>query len=128
MPVGYKNPSEYNMDYENVTIFTEDCFNLHGWLIKTKSDSKSNRTILVFHGNAGNIGARLPFLDILVKQCNCNVLIVDYRGYGNSEGTPTEKGLELDANASLQFLKERKDIDHTKVYLFGRSLGGAVAV
>lgn len=60
--------------------------------------------MLFFHGNAGNIGARNPNLEILVKHCLTNVLIIDYRGYGNSEGTPSEDGLRIDAEASLEWL------------------------
>ena len=55
-------------------------------------------------------------------------MIIDYRGYGNSEGTPSEGGLKLDAQATLDFISKREDIDQTKLYVFGRSLGGAVAV
>ena len=60
--------------------------------------------MIFFHGNAGNIGARNPNLEILVKRCMTNVLIVDYRGYGNSEGTPSEDGLRIDAEASLEYI------------------------
>jgi abhydrolase domain-containing protein 13 len=56
------------------------------------------------------------------------VLIIDYRGYGNSQGTPSETGLKYDAKATLEFLMNRKDINQEKIYVFGRSLGGAVAV
>ena len=58
---------------------------------------------------------------------NCNVLIVDYRGYGNSEGIPSEEGLRLDGEATLEHAMARTDIDKERIYLFGRSLGGAVA-
>ena len=57
------------------------------------------------------MGARLPNVELLVKKLNCNVLIVDYRGYGNSEGKPSEDGLRLDAEATLEYALNRDDID-----------------
>ena len=127
MPQGFRNPGEYALKYEDVWITTRDKIKIHGWLVKTTSNSSLSRTIIFFHGNAGNIGARLPNIDLLVKRLQSNVLIIDSRGYGNSEGTPNEAGLELDAEATLEFIKERSDIDQDKLYVFGRSLGGAVA-
>jgi len=59
--------------------------------------------MIFFHGNAGNIGSRLPNIEIIVKKCNTNVLILAYRGYGDSEGTPSEEGLKLDADATLEY-------------------------
>jgi pimeloyl-ACP methyl ester carboxylesterase len=58
----------------------------------------------------------------------CNILMVDYRGYGNSAGSPSEKGLMLDAQACLDYLLRRDDIDHRKIFVFGQSLGGGVAI
>jgi len=86
------------------------------------------RTIVAFHGNAGNIGARIPIIDIFVKRLNSNFFIVDYRGYGNSEGTPSEEGLKLDAEATFDYLMNREDVNKERIYLMGSSLGGAVAV
>ena len=83
--------------------------------------------LIFFHGNAGNIGSRLPNIDLLVKRLNCNVLILAYRGYGHSEGKPSEKGLQLDAEATLEYALNREDIDNDRIFVFGRSLGGAVA-
>ncbi|OON17240.1 hypothetical protein X801_06920 [Opisthorchis viverrini] len=85
-------------------------------------------TVLILHGNAGNIGHRLPFCRLLADHVQCNILIVDYRGYGRSSGKPTEPGLYADAKASLEFLLDRTDIAKDKLFLFGRSIGGAVAI
>ena len=82
--------------------------------------------MIFFHGNAGNIGTRLPNIEVMVKVMKCNVLIVAYRGYSNSEGTPSEEGLKLDAEAALEWAQSRKDIN--QIFIFGRSLGGAVAI
>ena len=58
----------------------------------------------------------------------CNILMVEYRGYGTSEGDPSEDGLKLDAQAALDYLQDRDDVDGRQIFAFGRSLGGAVAI
>lgn len=83
--------------------------------------------MIYFHGNAGNVGARIPHIDILVKKLNTNVLILAYRGYGHSEGTPSEDGLRLDAEATLDYALNDDEIDSSRVFVYGQSLGGAVA-
>ena len=128
MPEGWRNPSEHGMAYEDVWLMTPDKKQISGWLIKVAGDFENAKTILFFHGNAGNIGARLPNLKVLVKKMNCNVFIIDYRGYGSSEGKPTEAGLKIDAQASLDYLRKRTDINQEMIFVFGRSLGGAVAI
>lgn len=115
------------MDYEDVTITTKDKVKVHAWFVKANASPKFCRTIIFFHGNAGNIGSRLPNIEILVKRLNCNVLIIDYRGYGNSGGNPSEEGLKLDAEATLEYALNREDINNNRIFVFGRSLGGAVA-
>ncbi|XP_035265406.1 protein ABHD13-like [Anguilla anguilla] len=85
-------------------------------------------TVIYFHGNAGNIGHRVPNALLMLVNLKVNVVLLDYRGYGKSEGEPSEEGLRLDAEAALDYVMTRPDLDKTKVVLFGRSLGGAVAV
>lgn len=92
------------------------------------ASSAAPPTILYFHGNAGNIGHRVPNALLMLVNLKANVVLVDYRGYGKSEGEPSETGLHLDAEATLDYVMTRSDLDKTKVVLFGRSLGGAVAV
>ena len=84
--------------------------------------------MIYFHENAGNIGQRLPNIDIIVKKCSANVLILAYRGYGDSEGTPSEDGLKMDADATLEFARSHDEIDNERIFVFGSSLGGAVAI
>ena len=127
MPPGYREPKEHGMEYESVTIETKDKVKIHGWFIKANANPSFCRTLLFFHGNAGNIGSRLPNIVILVKRLNCNVLIIDYRGYGYSEGTPSEEGLKLDGEATLEYALNREDVNKNRIFVFGRSLGGAVA-
>jgi pimeloyl-ACP methyl ester carboxylesterase len=128
MPAGYRNPNEHGMDYEDVEIVTKDKVKLHAWFVKANAQPRLCRTLVFFHGNAGNIGSRLPNIEVLVKKLNTNVLILAYRGYGDSEGTPSETGLKLDAEATLEYLLSRSDVDTSRIFVFGRSLGGAVAV
>jgi fermentation-respiration switch protein FrsA (DUF1100 family) len=59
----------------------------------------------------------------MYQQLGCNLLLFDYRGYGMSEGTPSEEGLYLDAQAALHFLSSRRDVNHSEIIIFGRSLG-----
>ncbi|VEL43147.1 unnamed protein product [Protopolystoma xenopodis] len=101
-----------------------------GYLLLQPDISLRNQapTLLFLHGNAGNIGHRLTFCRILFETVKCNMLIIDYRGYGKSTGEPSEAGLYRDARAGLNFLTSRNDLDPYKIFAFGRSLGGAVAI
>ena len=110
-------------------------------------DSISVPTLVFFHANAGNMGFRLPNIAQIYRAVNTNIFILSYRGYGDSEGSPNEAGLMIDADTVIKVFPdslshvlwqtllvlqhifyERSDIDPKKVFLFGRSLGGAVAV
>ena len=126
-PPGFRSPTEHNMDYEDVLVLTEDNVRLRGWFIK-QSRPLEHETIIYFHENAGNIGFRLPNMQKMFEKWETNILIVGYRGYGHSEGTPTEEGLKLDATAVLDWAYMNKQIDKSKIFIFGRSLGGAVAL
>jgi fermentation-respiration switch protein FrsA (DUF1100 family) len=143
-PKHYRSPEEYNIPFVDVWITTADGVRLHAWLLLQPGARRSSPTILYFHGNAGNIGFRLPNARDMYMRCGCHILMLDYRGYGNSDGTPTEQGLMLDAEAALAALPEalldgegEGDADEAvgggahgplQVLLFGRSLGGAVAL
>ena len=126
-PRTYKHPGERNMGFEEVTVITKDNMALRGWLIKQKNPGV-HETVIYFHENAGNIGNRLYALEVLYFELEVNILIVGYRGYGHSQGVPTEDGLELDADAIFEFAYNHKDINRDKIFLLGKSLGGAVAI
>ena len=119
-----KDPSYYQLQFENIKINTSDGSSLHGWFIPS---SKSIATVLFFHGNAGNISNRLEELSVWHK-ISVNVFIIDYRGYGKSKGILSEKGIYLDAQAAYDYLIEEKKIPANKIVCFGRSLGGAAAI
>lgn len=114
------------MEYKDCWITTKDKIKLHAWFVKASSNARSCRTLIFFHGNAGNVGARLPNIEILVKNLKTNVLILAYRGYGDSEGKPSEEGLKLDAEATLEYALNDEEIDNDRIFVFGRSLGASV--
>ncbi|XP_054644037.1 protein ABHD13 [Dunckerocampus dactyliophorus] len=137
-------PMPTGIPHENVYIRTKDGVKLnlillrytggdppHGVTPSSQSSSPTSSappTILYFHGNAGNIGHRVPNALLMLVNLKANVVLVDYRGYGKSDGEPSEEGLYLDAEATLDYVMTRPDLDKTKVILFGRSLGGAVVI
>lgn len=126
-PRNYRSPSEYRIPHESHMIRCEDGVTIHAWLLLQK-DSEQCPTIVFFHGNAGNIGMRLPNAKKMYKELNANILMVEYRGYGDSDSVkPSEVGLKLDAEAALDFIRGRSNIDPDIIFCFGRSLGGAVA-
>lgn len=86
-------------------------------------------TLVYFHGNAGNVGHRLPIARLLISQLRCVVLMVDYRGYGLSDRVdPTEEGLKIDAQATMDFVLSYPRIPKERIFILGTSLGGAVAI
>lgn len=122
-------PSMYKMPFETVHIRSSDNVILHAFWIRHPGQSGMLvPTIVYFHGNAGNMGHRLQNVLGLYFTCRCNILLVDYRGYGLSTGMPNERGLSADSRATFDYLLTRHDIDLNQICLFGRSLGGAVAI
>ena len=117
-------PQSMGFSYEDVWIDTEDGERLHGWYIPT-DDDRVRGTLLFFHGNAGNISHRMESV-LIFNRLGLNVLIVDYRGYGQSSGKPGEKGTYLDARASWDYLVDQRSVSPADIIIFGRSLGGAV--
>ncbi|MGZ0019917.1 alpha/beta hydrolase [Nitrosomonas sp. wSCUT-2] len=116
-------PSAFGLEYASVDIPTSDGETLHGWWVPVTG---AKGTVLLFHGNAGNISHRINYLTMFSK-LGYNVLLLDYRGYGQSSGKPSESGTYLDAQAAWRYLTETKGIAPERIVLFGESLGGAVA-
>ncbi|KAF7233102.1 hypothetical protein EG68_11736 [Paragonimus skrjabini miyazakii] len=126
-------PENYNfMFWEHIELFPEgkNGPRITGFLIFNDDSARRSTcpTILVLHGNAGNVGHRLPMCRLLADNVQCNILLIDYRGFGRSSGTPSEPGLYSDAHAGLRYLLSRPDIAADKIFIFGRSIGGAVAI
>jgi len=116
-------PQDAGFAYQDVSITTGDGIRLHGWFIPAE---QAKTTVLFLHGNAGNISHRLDSIAIF-RQLGLNTFIIDYRGYGQSEGKPSEEGTYVDARAAWDYLVNERGIEPGKVVIFGRSLGGAVA-
>ncbi|KAK7091462.1 protein ABHD13-like [Littorina saxatilis] len=119
-------PSAFHLPFENHTTQARDGTKIN--IVLVKQPKPGAPTILYFHGNAGNIGHRMHNVLGLHTACGFNVLLVEYRGYGRSEGSPSEGGFYLDAEAAMDFLLHRSDLDTRQIFVFGRSLGGAVAI
>ena len=111
---------------EAVTFPTADGLTLQGWFVPSSSPSPAY-TVLVLNGNSGNRAYRAPLAASLQQQ-GLQVLLFDYRGYGGSEGKPTEAGLRADADAARRYVVQRNDVDATRLVYFGESLGTALAV
>lgn len=124
-------PNEYDMsDFELLHLQTEDGEVLQCYLLKHNRSSPSyrNKTILILSPNAGNIGHSLPIVSIFYKNFGYNVFIYSYRGYGKSTGSPSEKGLKMDAQRIMKYLASDEQYRESSNVVYGRSLGGAVAI
>lgn len=116
-------PWDIGLDYETVWLTAEDGVRLNGWYVPAK---RARGTLLFFHGNAGNVSHRLDSLRIF-HALDLNVFVFDYRGYGLSEGKPSEEGTHRDALAAWRYLTEARSAAPASTVLFGRSLGAALA-
>ena len=116
-------PGDAGLEYEDVAITTADGVTLHGWHIPAAA---SRGTVLFFHGNAGNISHRLDSI-ALFHRLGLDVLIPEYRGYGQSEGRPSEAGTYRDAEAAWKWLTQARGVPPDRIAVFGRSLGGSIA-
>ncbi|KAI9832429.1 MAG: hypothetical protein M1819_004418 [Sarea resinae] len=123
-------PLEFGIrDYEELSIPTPDGESISAFFIRPSNRQFARSiTVIMFHGNAGNIGHRIPIAALLERNIGCNVLLLEYRGYGLSTGVPDEKGLMIDAQTGLDYIRERAETRNTKIVVYGQSLGGAVAI
>lgn len=118
------DPGDFGLPFDDVSFAASDDVQLHGWFVPGQEDV----TWLWFHGNAGNISDRLENLELLHDELGVSVFLFDYRGYGRSEGSPSEEGTYRDGEAALAYLRSRADVDPDRIVYFGRSLGAGVAV
>lgn len=128
----YPAPSKENgnwkpdwLDYEEAFITTALGNRVHGWYVE---HPRPKVVILLCHGNGEHVPFMAEELDFLRERYEASVLAFDYRGYGKSEGRPFEMGILADAEAAHSWLADRAGVPETEVFLWGRSLGGAVAV
>ena len=119
-----QTPRDIGLVFDDVFFTASGGVRLNGWFVP---HPQATTTLLWFHGNAGNISHRLGNLRLLHDKVKSNVFAVDYRGYGRSEGSPSEQGTYRDAEAALSHLRARQEIDAKNIVIFGQSLGAAVA-
>ena len=118
-------PRQTGLEFEDIFFTTRDGVRLNGWLVP-HSDASS--TLIWFHGNAGNISHRVENIKLLHDLVKVNIFIFDYRGYGRSDGRPSEEGTYLDGEAAIELIRRRIGTGaEKKIVLFGRSLGAAIA-
>jgi fermentation-respiration switch protein FrsA (DUF1100 family) len=123
-------PKRTGVDCEDVFIEAADGVRLHGWFLRAAGGSDGTDaarvTILFFHGNAGNVSHTWSWLRTL-SCLPADVFAIDYRGYGRSEGSPSEEGIYLDAEAAYRYLTESRGVPPGRIIVHGKSLGGAPA-
>ena len=116
-------PGAVGLGYESVDFETEDGVKLTGWFVPA---ANPRGVVLFFHGNAGNISGRLGSIQLFYN-LGFSVFIIDYRGYGQSEGRITEEGTYLDSEAAWRYLVQNRGFLPDEIIIFGRSLGGSIA-
>ncbi|GAB4475801.1 MAG: alpha/beta hydrolase [Burkholderiaceae bacterium] len=121
----YTRPADYGLANEDVALTAADGVRLHAWWLPAQGAALGS--VLHLHGNAANVSNHLP-LAAWLPRAGFNVLMLDYRGFGRSEGRPTLDGVLEDARAALAHLRSRPDADASKLFVFGQSLGGATAL
>ena len=119
----HADPEQAGLDFEEVYLETADGVTIHGWFVPA---AEERGVVLFCHGNAGNISHRLPTLKYL-HSLNMSTFIFDYRGFGNSQGKPTEEGTYNDVMAAWYYLTGDRGVPAGNIFIMGRSLGGAVA-
>jgi len=123
-----QSPAAYGLCYEDLLVEAGSGERVHGWYVPGRVDNGlAGKVVLFCHGNGGNISHRLETIKT-VTDLGCDILVFDYRGYGRSDGSPSESAFYADASACYDWLRQHKGWAASDIVLFGRSLGGAVAV
>ena len=123
MPGGDETPASLGMSYEDVRLQTQDGESLRAWFIPAEG---ARGTVLYCYGNSGNLSYRLRIIDML-HSLGVNLLIFDYRGYGDSTGSPTEEGTYRDVETAWRYLVEERGLAPGEIVVYGRSMGGPIA-
>ncbi|ORC92059.1 putative Bem46-like serine peptidase, putative,Serine peptidase, Clan SC, Family S09X [Trypanosoma theileri] len=120
---------ESSRSYSSSSSFGLGCNVSASSPLESSCPVKPHFVIIYFHGNAGNVGHRIPIAALLTSRFPCAVLMIDYRGFGHSDSvTPTEEGLKMDAQACLEYVWHNPCFPRKRIFIFGTSLGGAVAI
>lgn len=126
-------PERHGIAYQEETLQAADGTSLNAWFLPAqdkngnKDGGKARATVLFLHGNAENISTHFRNVAWLPAE-GFNVLALDYRGYGASDGKPSLAGMQLDIDAAMRSLLAHKDVDPNRIVIFGQSLGGAIAI
>ena len=118
-------PADVKLPYQDLRLTNTDGTNLQAWYLAALG--QAHGTVLYLHGNAQNMSYHLPAVAWLPAE-GYNVMLLDYRGYGNSSGTPSIAGAISDIETALEYLSKRTRVDHTPLIVLGQSLGGALAI
>ncbi|OCH84321.1 alpha/beta-hydrolase [Obba rivulosa] len=140
-------PAQFGLPYEDLELVTSDDVKIRCYLLLQRRDldpvhhsedttredadeefASFRPTVIMFHGNGGNMGHRIPLAKVFYTKMRCNVLMVSYRGYGLSEGSPSEKGIRIDAQTALDYVMSNPTLGRTLIVLYGQSIGGAVSI
>ncbi|KAF9653539.1 alpha/beta-hydrolase [Thelephora ganbajun] len=144
-------PTQYDLPYEDLTLVTRDEVKIRCYLMTQREElnlatkttfeslqevedppekyATTRPTVIMFHGNGGNMGHRIPLAKVFYVKMRCNVMMVSYRGYGLSEGSPSEEGtFFIDAQTVLDHLLNHEVFAKTPIILYGQSMGGAVSI
>jgi len=121
----YSSPEQFGLKAEDVRLTAADGTKLHAWFLPAGGTARG--TVLHLHGNAANVSNHLPLVAWMPAR-GYSVLMLDYRGFGKSEGKPTLDGIVEDALAALAYLRTRPDVDPDRLIVFGQSIGGATAL
>jgi uncharacterized protein len=121
----FHTPGQFGLEYEPVEIRAADGTELFAWFMPARGRARA--TVLYLHGNGENISTQFANVAWLPAR-GFNVLALDYRGYGGSQGTPSFAGVQLDIDAAMHALVARADVDAQRIIVFGQSLGAALAV
>ncbi len=127
-------PDQYGLEYRDVFLSVPSGPKIHGWLVEPKLEGVSHsrfralgRNIIFFHGNGGNISYSIDTVDLFAS-LGFRTFIIDYGGYGRSEGSANEEGLYAAGRAALDFFCKQVDLPPEEIVFVGRSLGGGVAL
>lgn len=123
-------PKSFHLDYEEiwlpVAVTSGKVEHIHGWWIN--GNQPDTKVLLYLHGNGINIGANVESANRF-HQLGFSILLIDYRGYGRSEGAfPNEARVYQDAATAWNYLLKRRQLDPSKIFIYGHSLGGAIAI
>lgn len=120
-------PKFFNLDYEEIwlPVQSHKVERIHGWWIK--ANQPDTKVLLYLHGNGINMGANIAHAT-RYHQLGFSILLIDYRGYGRSEGSPNEVRVYQDAATAWNYLVNERQIDPSHIFIYGHSLGGAIAI